>query len=160
MAHESILIAISQIAIALTGFTGVVAILGHRNQGTWTPAERLQLRTLVETSLTAMFASLTPFILVLLINSDANAWRVANLILGSLHASNFIAFGLRTRRAPSTLGQKVMLIIGIITICAHFLAALSVVTLYELVFIGGLLQQLLVAVHNFVLLLFPIEDLS
>jgi hypothetical protein len=34
---------LSEVAIALTGFTGIIAVLGHRAEGLWGPLEWLRL---------------------------------------------------------------------------------------------------------------------
>jgi len=155
--HEAILSTITEVAVALAGFTGVVAVLGHRNQGTWTSSERLQLRTLVETSLTALFASLAPGVLVLMLTSEPAVWRVSNLVLGVLHLSNLSAFLWRARTAQTTWSQRALLSVGVATIAAHFLAAAAVLPWYALIFVVGLIQQIFIAAHNFVLMLFPLE---
>ena len=157
MEHEAILSTITEVAVALAGFTGVVAVLGHRSQGTWTSSERLQLRTLVETSLTALFASLAPGALSIVMTSEPAVWRLANLILGILHLANLTAFLWRARTAPTTWGQRALLSVGLATIAAHFLAAAGVLPWYALIFVAGLIQQVFIAAHNFVLMLFPLE---
>ena len=158
MASETLISTLTQVAVALVGFTGVVAVLGHRNQGTWTAGERLRLRVLVETSLTALFASLTPGLLFLALSSDAVVWRYSNLVLGGLHLANFLAFFRRARMAPTTWGQRILGLVGIATITAHLLAASGVLRWPELIFVAGLIQQLFIASYNFVLLLFPLDN--
>jgi len=149
---------IAEIAIALAGFTGVVAVLGHRSQGTWSSAERLQLRVLVETSLTVLFASLVPGLLLTTSMSDAAVWRAANLVLAALHTANFAAFGIRAQTAETTKSQRALIALGVATILAHILAALAVVPWYSTIFVFGLIQQLFIASLNFLLLLFPLES--
>ena len=158
MEHEAILSTISQVAVGLTGFTGVVAVLGHRNQGSWTPEERLQLRTLVETSLTALFSSFAPSVFFMMFASESSAWRGANLFLGVLHLSNLTAFLLRARTAKPTPSQRALLSLGVATIGAHFLASMAFLPWYALIFLLGLLQQIFIATLNFVLLLFPVDN--
>ena len=160
MEYEGILYTLAQIAVALTGFTGIVAVLGHRNQGSWSPGERLQLRTLVETSLTVLFASLAPVLLFIVFKSEPVAWRGANAVLGLLHLSNLAAFLWRARNAKATTSQKSLLGLGVATITAHFLAVLAVLPWVVPIFILGLIQQILIAALNFVLLLFPLEESS
>ena len=155
---QSILATVSEVSIALAGFTGVVAVLGNRRSHDWTAEERLQLRTLVETSLTALFASFAPSVLFLVLTSEPAVWRGANLFLGVLHFANLTAFLIRTREAKPTASQKGLLVIGIAIILAHFLAAANVLPWYTLIFILGLLQQVFIAALNFVLLLFPVDD--
>jgi len=156
--HEAILIAISQVAVAFIGFTGVVSVLGRRNQGTWTPEERLQLRVLVEVSLTALFGSLSPFLFAELFDAEITVLMASNGLLGAFHASNFVAFSVRTRSAKPTRSQRILGVVGILTILAHIIAALGLIDWLGFVLIFGLIQQLIVASHNFVLLLFPISS--
>ena len=158
MDTQSVLTTVAEVSIALAGFTGVVAVLGNRRKHDWTAEERLQLRTLVETSLTALFASFAPSVLYLVFSSEPAVWRSANLILGTLHLANLIGFLRRAKEAKPTDSQKGLLVIGIGMILAHFLASAGVLPWYILIFIIGLLQQVFIAALNFVLLLFPIDD--
>ena len=158
MDAQSVLTTVAEVSIALAGFTGVVAVLGNRRKHSWTPEERLQLRTLVETSLTALFASFAPSVLYLALTSEPAIWRSANLFLGALHLANLVAFLLRTKEAKPTSSQKGLLGIGIATILAHILASAGVLPWYVLIFMLGLLQQVFIAALNFVLLLFPVDN--
>jgi len=146
---------IAEVAIALTGFTGVVAVFGKRSGGGWPPHELLQLRVLVETSLTAFFVSFVPALLEMVVGSESEIWPLANVVLGLAHAGNLGAFFLRTRAAPSTFGQLAIALVGLAFISAHLLAGVGVLHHGELIFTLGLLQQIFVAAHNFVLLLLP-----
>lgn len=148
---------VAEVSVALAGFTGVVAVLGNRRKHDWTPEERLQLRTLVETSLTALFASFAPSVLSLALQSESAVWRGSNLFLGALHLANLTAFLLRATDARPTASQKGLLVVGIGLILAHFLAAAGLIPWYVLIFMVGLLQQVFIAALNFVLLLFPIS---
>ena len=158
MDAQSTLTTVAEVAIALAGFTGVVAVLGNRRTHDWSPEERLQLRTLVETSLTALFASFAPAVLFLALDSEPVVWRSANLFLGALHLANLIAFLRRATDAKPTASQKGLLVIGIAMILAHFLTAGGLIPWYVLIFLVGLLQQVFIAALNFVLLLFPVYN--
>ena len=155
---QSILTTVAEVSIALAGFTGVVAVLGNRRNHDWSPEERLQLRTLVETSLTALFASFAPSVLYLVLTSEPAVWRSANLFLGALHLANLVAFLRRTTDARPTTSQKGLLVIGVAVILFHFLAAGGLVPWYILIFVVGLLQQVFIAALNFVLMLFPVDN--
>lgn len=85
-------------------------------------------------------------------------WRSANLLLGTLHLANLVAFLLRAKEAKPTASQKSLLVVGIAIILAHFLASAGVLSWYIPIFILGLLQQVFIAALNFVLLLFPVDD--
>ena len=158
MDTQSILTTVAEVSIALAGFTGVVAVLGNRRNHDWSPEERLQLRTLVETSLTAMFASFVPAVLFLALDSEPAVWRSANLFLGALHLANLVAFLRRTTDAKPTASQRGLLVIGIAMILAHLLTATGLIPWYVLIFLVGLLQQVFIAALNFVLLLFPVNN--
>ena len=152
---EATLSTIAEVSIALAGFTGVVAVLGSRRDHQWTPEERLQLRTLVETSMTALFLSFAPSVLGQVMSSETAIWRVANFLLGTTHLAFISRFFVRTKVARPTAGQLALLATGFIAILAHFLAAANLLPWYVTIFILGLLQQVFVAAFNFVLLLFP-----
>lgn len=154
---QSILTTVAEVSIALAGFTGVVAVLGNRRKHDWTADERLQLRTLVETSLTALFASFAPSVLYLVITSEPAVWRTANLVLGTMHLANLVAFLRRAKEAKPTASQKSLLVVGIAIILAHFLASAGMLSWYVMIFMIGLLQQVFIAALNFVLLLFPVD---
>jgi hypothetical protein len=155
---QTVLSTVAEVSIALAGFTGVVAVLGNRRKHDWTADERLQLRTLVETSLTALFASFAPAVLFLVLSSETAVWRGANLFLGALHLTNLVAFLRRAKDAKPTSSQKLLLVIGVALILAHFLAFAGVLPWYVLIFVIGLLQQVFIAALNFVLLLFPVKE--
>ena len=108
--------------------------------------------------MTAVFASFAPSILYLVVDSEPAVWRSANLILGSLHLANLVAFLRRAKEAKPTASQKGLLVIGIAIILAHFLASVGALPWYVLIFMVGLLQQVFIAALNFVLLLFPVDD--
>ena len=158
MENADILMTIAEVAIARTGFTGVVAVFGRRSRGAWTPHELLQLRALVETSLTAFFVSFVPTLLGMVLDSESHVWRSSNAILGLAHAANLAAFFLRTQMAPSTAGQITIAAIGMAFIVTHLLVGLGLVGYAVPIFVLGLLQQIFVAVHNFVLLLIPTKE--
>ena len=108
--------------------------------------------------MTALFASFAPSILFLVTTSEPAVWRSANLILGTLHLANLIGFLRRTKEARPTASQKSLLVVGLSVILAHFMASAGVLPWYVLIFMIGLLQQVFIAVLNFVLLLFPVRN--
>ncbi len=86
------LIGITEIAVALAGFTGVVVAFGSRSHGTWHPGDLLRLTFLLEASLTAAGFSLLALLLVSADMHASDRWLVCSLswaayMLGSLIAS-------------------------------------------------------------------------
>lgn len=162
MEFEQALALIAEVAIGLLGFTAVVAVLGRRARGDWTTDELLTFRVLLETSATALFVSFVPGLLAMTGLADGTVWRVSNAVLGGIHLASFSAFLFRVRGAstPPTLGQKLLSVTAVLIIGAHLLVATGVIGWARMIFLLGLLQQLYVGVHNFVLLLFPVTPIA
>lgn len=155
MQSHEILQTIAEVAVALAGFSGVVAVLGQRGRGNWSLEEILQLRTLVEPSLVALFGSLLPGTIQLAFESEPLVWRLSNAALALLGVAAGAAFIARSRFASTTTGQRVLFVLALLAIGAQLLAAVGVLGRYELVFVIGLIVALIVAAYNFLLLLFP-----
>lgn len=154
MQSHDMLQTIAEVAVALTGFSGVVVVLGARGGGSWSGEDLLQLRTLVEPSLLALFASFLPGTIQLAVSSEALAWRLSNGVLGVLGLVALAAFARRSRLAGTTIGQRVLAAVTVAGIGAVFLSAIGVLAHHELVFVLALLVALMVAAYNFLLLLF------
>ena len=75
-----ILIGITEIAIALAGFTGVVVAFGSRREGSWHPGDRLRLGFLLEASLTAAAFALLGLLLFSTELRDETVWLVCSLL--------------------------------------------------------------------------------
>jgi len=155
-AHEILLQTIGTVAVSLTGFSGIVAVVGREGHGPWSPAERLQFRTLVEPSLIALFGSFLPGTFELAWQSEALVWRSSNGALAALGLAGSAAFIARSRSAGATTGQWILLMLSFLAIGAMALAAFGVLEQYELVFVVSLVLALAVAAYNFLLLLFPV----
>ncbi|MEM7101271.1 MAG: hypothetical protein AAF541_23630 [Pseudomonadota bacterium] len=88
-----VLVGITEVAIALAGFSGVVVAFGSRGEGAWLPGDRLRLGFLLEASLTAAGFSL---VALLLISAELNAalcWMI-----GSAAWASYMIFSLVTSR--------------------------------------------------------------
>jgi len=155
---EELLFSISEMALALIGFSGVVTALGHRKDNSWSAAEILQLRTLVEPAASAMFGAFLPSILGLVISSDETLWRLCNGLLFGIVFLPFGAFWYRASSAKIVPSQIVMSVVTVLVLVLMSLSALGVIEILEFTFLLGLILCLVVGVHNFALLLFKIED--
>lgn len=99
MEYESLLIGIAEISIALTGFAGVVVVLGRRTSVPWPLTDQFQLRSLIENGLLVVLAALLPFAVLQHTNEPSLIWRISSAIFGvagGVHA--FIIQGCRHRR--------------------------------------------------------------
>jgi hypothetical protein len=143
---------IAQVAITLIGFSGIVLAFGQRTSLKWTPEESLRLYALVVPSLTAFFFSFTPILIFSLTNDVSSVWRISNAILGVAHLANLAFFIMNPVKAKMTKGQKINGAVGVLVICAHFLVVIEVLQWAVFIFIFGLLQQVYISVHNFILL--------
>ena len=92
------------------------------------------------------------------IESQAMVWRISNGLLGATHLATFGAFLFRTRIARPNRSQLLLGATAVSVISAHFLVAMGFMVAWApLIFIVGLLQQIFIAIHNFVILLFPLR---
>ena len=73
-----VLVGLTEIAVALAGFTGVVVVFGSRSAGSWFPGDRLRLVFLLEASLTAGGFSLLALVLYTSMQSARNAWAIVS----------------------------------------------------------------------------------
>ena len=79
---------IAEVAVAFTGFAGVVSVLGRSSLDPKVRFWRVQL--IVITSLSAMFGALTPSALQLLLTEESVLWRTSCLVLLLLIAGQLV----------------------------------------------------------------------
>ena len=82
MDFPEVLIGLTEIAVALAGFTGVVVVFGSRSAGSWLPGDRLRMGFMLEASLTAGGFSL---LAALVLNIAGSAMQFARLIRSAFH---------------------------------------------------------------------------
>ncbi len=75
-----VLIGITEIAVALAGFTGVVVVFGSRSSGSWHPGDRLRLGFLLEASLTAGAFALLALLAYTTLPSERTAWVLTSAL--------------------------------------------------------------------------------
>lgn len=155
---EDFLLSIASLAIALIGFSGVVIALGRRGQGQWSPAEMLQLRTLVEPSVVSFLGAFVPILLGLLITNQELLWRASNLLLASFHLVGFFAFVIRGSHAGISPTHKFMASLFLFILCFQLASVVIFSDHLELAFALSLIYGLCAGVHNFYLLLFYPSD--
>jgi hypothetical protein len=81
--NEGILFTLAEIAIALAGFSGIVAAFRISEAKAWSSTERRILWLLISDSFIVLFFSLLPLPLSLWNWSDAALWGLCNALLGS-----------------------------------------------------------------------------
>jgi hypothetical protein len=80
---EDALTPIAEIAIALAGFTSVVAVFRRSEIGSWNPEAKTRIRNLLLLSFTMILCALLPFALSGLSDSPFIVWGMPSLILGT-----------------------------------------------------------------------------
>ena len=78
MNFPEVLVGLTEIAVALAGFTGVVVVFGSRSAGSWLPGDRLRLGFLLEASLTAGGFALLALVLYSSMQNAGNAWALVS----------------------------------------------------------------------------------
>jgi hypothetical protein len=146
-----------EVCLGFIGFTGIVSILGHRSGRKWRPEELLQLRTMIEPATAGLFGSFVPHTVRLLTQDADLLWRLSNGLMFAFCFAALVAFYARTRVATPVMSQRVLgAICAVIIVGAMPLAALGMLPRPDFVFVIGLWMAMVVAAHNFALLLFDI----
>ena len=78
MDFPEVLVGLTEIAVALAGFTGVVVVFGSRSGGSWLPGDRLRLGFLLEASLAAGGFALLALVLYSSMQNAGNAWALVS----------------------------------------------------------------------------------
>ena len=154
---------LSEVGIALTGFTGIVAVLGHRAGGRWAPLEWLRLRMLLETSLGVVFLSLIPLLLQQLPALQGPSWRFCNALQAFVHAGGVFVLYLRFRKLEPSQWPPVerrltaaLIPVSIAIVSSQAVAAFGALAPYGFfLYLLGLLYFLAISALHFVLLLVP-----
>jgi hypothetical protein len=99
--HDSDLLqTIAELAIALTGFTGVVAFLGNRARGEWRAVDLFRFNNLLNSSIAALLFSFTPILLFKLGVSEPTAWRSSSGLMAGYMIVATLASSRAMRRVP------------------------------------------------------------
>lgn len=95
------LFTVAEVAIALAGFSGVVAVLGQRSSGEWSAPDWLRFAMLLAFSFGAVLFSLLPTLVLALGASEPAAWGISSVLLVVFFVSGW---GLVVRRVTA-LGE-------------------------------------------------------
>ena len=151
--YTDLLNTLAQIALGVLGFTGVVVALRQRTSE-WTQLEKISFQALVTTTSTALVGAILPQVIAILVEDQLMVWKYANLGIGILHLSNFVAIMRRAAFADigaDKRGRKGIFdsLLGIGIIVGHFAAAFGILPYVEFMLIIGVIQQLYIGTGNF-----------
>ena len=156
--ESEILVGIAALGLTVTGFSGLISVLGRRSAGQWTQAERFQLGELVSLSLAVTFASFIPLLVGMLL-PDEDALPTATGLVASFHLLVLIQGVTKNYRrgalaAMMPFGATAFMVVGgFCLIVAAFLASVGLTGGAAFLLVSNLLWQLMVAIIHFVYLL-------
>jgi hypothetical protein len=101
MAWESALESVIDVAISLVGFSGIVAVVGRRGAGHWSPLDQLLLRLLLTGAGAALAFAFLPFLLIDVMDPSL-VWRICS----GVHATFMFGIMLYRFREASVLGVR------------------------------------------------------
>jgi len=79
--YQNALSTLAEVAIAITGSAGVVAVFGRRSSGQWSVLERARLVALLGLSLAALLFCVLPFVVLSIPVSESSCWRSLSVLL-------------------------------------------------------------------------------
>lgn len=99
LAFRDALIGIAQVSIVFAGFAGISVILSRRLPEQWTYGEAVRMACMIESSLSAAFFALLPFVFVGFGADAKTTWAASSLIFAIVMFAHMVANGKRMRRA-------------------------------------------------------------
>ena len=153
-----IFIGMAALGLTVTGFSGLISVLGRRASGNWSSAERFQLEQLIELSLAVTFASFIP----LLVSTAVSGDRVLPLATGTVALFHLIIMGRgmykTVTRGASALelprgGVPMTFIGGTMLITGGLLASFGIIGGQAFLLVANILWLLMIGLVHFVGLL-------
>jgi len=154
------LLGIASVALAMSGFSGVVAVFAGRADGKWTAAERFRTRNMLILSLFACLLSFVPLTEELFRIPDRVLWMSSSFFLLAF-CVGYILYTINMLRKPSLRrpGTLVMWVRDVYFVCLGLAGILQVLNIAEVLvergaapFVGGLVLVLIPAGLQFAFL--------
>jgi hypothetical protein len=134
-----------EVAIAIAGFSGIVAVFGRRSDGLLRTVDQLRLHVLLTASAIALLLSIAPFIVLDTGVSESLFWRVGSGIQGTwiVSISTYRFQQARVAGVSSVMSMRVLAPMVLIV----FLAQVANAAFYGLswMYVIGVVFQLFVA---------------
>lgn len=105
MESDGFLLAISQIAVALAGFSGLVVATRGASPTGWHPRDIWSLSWMFGASIGALFMALLPMLLSFFRLPEETVWTIANLVMGASMVIFALAMAFSGRRL-TRLGHR------------------------------------------------------
>ncbi len=149
--HQEYLSLVAELAVALAGFTGIVAVFRFR-RGDWEGESITKFQTMLRASISAMFLALLPYLLFMFLDDRELTWRFGNLVVATIMGLNIWYFLSRGGLFRASLVHRAMLPLGASICFGNFLGALLILPSAKM-YVLAISFQLLVSVYNFSLLI-------
>jgi len=152
-----ILLGIASVAIAISGFSGVVAVFGGRADGKWSPAERFRTTNMLILSLGACLLSFVPLIEESFQIPDQIFWITASCFLFAF-CTFYVIYTIIILRKPNLRrsGGLIMWVRVVYFVCLILASVLQALNVSGVLvkrssgpFTGGLILMLIPAALQF-----------
>ena len=142
MDHEDILLTLAEVSVALAGFSGVVAVFGRRDPGTWSFADRFRFFALVHTSLSSLLLCILPFGLLAFNIPEEAVWSALSALFVVYNA--VVGFFTSRRFLAASSSERAEFTSGVMPVMFAILAPILVLSIFN-VAVGGTFGPFLVA---------------
>ena len=99
---------IAEVAVAILGFTGVVAFLGQRAQGAWRTVDLFRLNQLLAAGIAALLFAFLPILLFKLGASESATWRISSGLMAVYFGGALFVSRSAIRNLPETEGSEIV----------------------------------------------------
>ena len=124
MDYQNALSTLAEVAIAITGFAGVVAVFGRRSSGHWSVVEQARLVALLGLSLAALLFCVLPFVVLSIPVSESSCWRSLSVLLAvalTVFTAQVVRVAIEALRVPRS-EREVSLLLSAIFLTGDLLA--------------------------------------
>jgi hypothetical protein len=101
MEQSDVFLTLTEVSVAFAGFSGIVAVFGRRDPGTWSLGDRYRFFSLVETSLVAALLSLVPFGCMAMGLSPRTLWTLSSVLFVAYMVASYVVHMLQYRSLPT-----------------------------------------------------------
>ena len=158
-----IFIGMSALGLTVTGFSGLISVLGRRAAGNWSLAERLQLEQLIELSLAVTFASFIPVLVGTAVDAGDSLYMatglvaVFHLVIMARGLYKTVTYGASALELPFA-AFVFMFVGGAALIAAAVAASLGYIGGQAALLVANILWLLMIALIHFVGLLMNVGN--
>ncbi|MEH6502621.1 MAG: hypothetical protein V7682_01835 [Cycloclasticus sp.] len=159
MQSTDLMLAISQIAVGLAGFSAIIVTLNPKPIRDWDKTDQLNLRLLIQISIIVILFSVLPFLLSVTLNK-AETWKYALLIYGVIHLADAGFFLLKKTKNTSNIFRNFALSGCCVALAQVIIGWFGSAAACETMYLVALVWHLGVIFMAFILLLYQIREVD